>query len=403
MLLVFLSLLFLLPWPTYTGSVLGPREFKFLSNASIASLASTPDPVKNLDPANPQSHLSRILIPRAAQTENNTLVRKYLISTLQNLRWHIEEDEFTMATPIGPKKFVNVIATKDVHASRRVILAAHFDSKWFPDFPKNQFVGATDSAAPCAMMLDLAEALNPLLDERAEREEDDDEDEDILDTTLQLVFFDGEEAFISWTDKDSIYGARHLAEKWESTFLSPSSLRKRRLLSPQTTLLSTIEHFILLDLLGAKNPHIRNYFTDTAWLFDRIKDTETRLAEAGHLNFDGETINLKASPYHSFFTPRNGLMQNIHSVEDDHIPFFRRGVSVLHLIPEPFPRVWHELSDDASALDIPTMRRWNILLRLFLAEYLNLRPPEKAARSAEEETSSQVEESGRVKKSDSEL
>ena len=30
---------------------------------------------------------------------------------------------------------------------------------------------------------------------------------------LQLVFFDGEEAFRSWTATDSIYGARHLAEK----------------------------------------------------------------------------------------------------------------------------------------------------------------------------------------------
>ena len=36
-----------------------------------------------------------------------------------------------------------------------------------------------------------------------------DEDEDVADTTLQLVFFDGEEAFVSWTDKDSIYGARY--------------------------------------------------------------------------------------------------------------------------------------------------------------------------------------------------
>jgi len=32
--------------------------------------------------------------------------------------------------------------------------------------------------------------------------------EDVSDTTLQLVFFDGEEAFKIWTDKDSVYGAR---------------------------------------------------------------------------------------------------------------------------------------------------------------------------------------------------
>ena len=62
-------------------------------------------------------------------------------------------------------------------------------------------------------MLDLAEALNPLLDKRMERladedDEMDDEDEDLVDTTLQLVFFDGEEAFKDWTATDSIYGAK---------------------------------------------------------------------------------------------------------------------------------------------------------------------------------------------------
>lgn len=59
-------------------------------------------------------------------------------------------------------------------------------------------------------MLDLAEALNPLLDKRKERlENEEEEDEDVADTTLQLVFFDGEEAFKDWTATDSIYGARY--------------------------------------------------------------------------------------------------------------------------------------------------------------------------------------------------
>lgn len=72
-----------------------------------------------------------------------------------------------------------------------------------------QFVGATDSAVPCAIMLDLAEALNKLLDERKERlESGEEDDEDVAETTLQLVFFDGEEAFKDWTATDSVYGAR---------------------------------------------------------------------------------------------------------------------------------------------------------------------------------------------------
>ena len=70
-------------------------------------------------------------------------------------------------------------------------------------------MGATDSAMPCALMLDLAEVLDPLLDRRKEQYTQGlVEDEEVAETTLQLVFFDGEEAFKDWTATDSIYGAR---------------------------------------------------------------------------------------------------------------------------------------------------------------------------------------------------
>ena len=31
-------------------------------------------------------------------------------------------------------------------------------------------------------------------------------------------------------------------------------------------------------------------------------------------------------------------------IDDDHAPFLKRGVPVLHLIPYPFPDVWHTLN-----------------------------------------------------------
>ena len=109
-----------------------------------------------------------------------------------------------MQTPIGEIQFTNLIFTHDPTAPRRLMLAAHFDSKWFPTAPQDGFVGATDSAAPCAMLLDLAEAMTPLLATRPEAEFGEEQER----TTLQLVFLDGEEAFHDWTATDSIYGAR---------------------------------------------------------------------------------------------------------------------------------------------------------------------------------------------------
>ena len=65
------------------------------------------------------------------------------------------------------------------------------------------------------MMLDLAEALNPLLESRKKRLEDGlEDDEDVSDTTLQLVFFDGEEAFMIWSDTDSTYEARRASTRF---------------------------------------------------------------------------------------------------------------------------------------------------------------------------------------------
>lgn len=120
------------------ASRLGKRDFTHLSADAISNIIAHPDPVRNIDPHNPSSHLSKILIPRPPDTENNTIVRQYLVSTLKNLNWHVEEDSFTDTTPYGVKRFTNVIATKDPEASRRVILAAHFDSKYFSQAPENQ-------------------------------------------------------------------------------------------------------------------------------------------------------------------------------------------------------------------------------------------------------------------------
>jgi glutaminyl-peptide cyclotransferase len=65
-------------------------------------------------------------------------VKNYIVSTLKALDWHVEEDTFVAKTPIGSKKFTNVIATHDSDAPRRVILSAHFDSMYFATHPDNQ-------------------------------------------------------------------------------------------------------------------------------------------------------------------------------------------------------------------------------------------------------------------------
>lgn len=64
-------------------------------------------------------------------------------------------------TPYGPLPFTNLIATLNPLAKRRLVLACHYDSKYYPpQWHGREFQGATDSAVPCAMMLELARALD---------------------------------------------------------------------------------------------------------------------------------------------------------------------------------------------------------------------------------------------------
>ena len=44
----------------------------------------------------------------------------------------------------------------------------------------------------------------------------------MLDVTVQMLFLDGEEAYLEWTNTDSLYGSRHLAELW-ATQMDPNT------------------------------------------------------------------------------------------------------------------------------------------------------------------------------------
>lgn len=81
------------------------------------------------------------------------MVQKYISSVFTKLGWHEEQvwrvfshrcrvlkaqTPFEGETPEGRIAFNNLIYTFDPDAPRKVVLSAHFDSKWFSTFPANQ-------------------------------------------------------------------------------------------------------------------------------------------------------------------------------------------------------------------------------------------------------------------------
>ncbi|KAF3692733.1 Glutaminyl-peptide cyclotransferase [Channa argus] len=293
-----------------------------------------------------ETHLRPILIERLPGTQGSLAVQQHITSTLSSLSagWSIELDSFQSSTPRGHVTFTNIVATLDPSLPRRLILACHYDSKSLPPDPRapeKVFLGASDSAVPCAMILELATSLDAQLKSFKQQK---------LPVSLQLVFFDGEESFEEWTATDSLYGSRHLAERMANT-PHPAG-------SSHTTVLQAVDLFVLLDLLGGPDPLIANHFDNTARWFDRLISAEKRLHRLGLLmSHPSEQAYFRKDVY---FGP----------VQDDHIPFLHKGVPVLHVISTPFPPFWHTLDDTEENMHRPTAENLTKIMAVFLAEYL---------------------------------
>lgn len=164
---------------------------------------------------NTGSILAPILIPRVPGTPGSTAVQQHFVEWFQkNLPgWTIEFQNSTSRTPATGNKdvpFSNIIVTRDPPWTRpgdvgRLALVAHYDSKRTP----HGFIGATDSAAPCAMIMHAARSVDEALTQKWSAVQAEGSYGLEEEKGVQILLLDGEEAFVSWTNDDSLYGARY--------------------------------------------------------------------------------------------------------------------------------------------------------------------------------------------------
>ena len=203
--------------------------YQVLSDKSLSQL---PSGARDFD-INSGALLSPILIPRVPGTEGWRKVQTHLISffTTNLPEWKLEWQNSTSKTPVtGDREipFQNLIFTRDPPWTTpgdvsRLALVAHYDSLYNPE----GFIGAIDSAAPCAMLLHMARSIDAGLTKKWEAMKASN-DAGMTDDEkgVQIIFMDGEEAWATWSATDSIYGARSLAETWEDTAYPTSSAHK---------------------------------------------------------------------------------------------------------------------------------------------------------------------------------
>jgi glutaminyl-peptide cyclotransferase len=231
--------------------------------------------------------------PRPSGSEANAKLQTYIQTQLKSFGCTVQEDAFTTDTPLGPKKMKNIIVKLPGSSGKAVVITGHYDTKVMPLI---QFVGANDGGSSTGLLLELARALA-----KAPRKDD-----------IYLVWFDGEEAVAEWSDTDSLYGSRHLAEKWGADGT-----------------LTKVKALINVDMIGDKDLKLVRDPNSTDWLRDLFWKTAADLGYSAHLS------NL------------------IDPISDDHMPFLRRGVQALDLIDfdyGPNNGYWHTEQDTVDKL-----------------------------------------------------
>ena len=236
--------------------------------------------------------------PRPPGSAAIRALQNYILTELQKDDCEIIEDAFNAKTPQGTIAMKNILARfpgKGRGGERRAIaITGHFDTKYFPG---RKFVGASDGGSSTGLLLELARVLahQPRMDD------------------VYLVFLDGEEAFGEWSDTDSLYGSRHLAERWGRD----GTLRR-------------LKGLINVDMIGDKNLDIPQETSGSMALNKLIWQTATDLG------------------YRAFF-----ISQQI-AEEDDHIPFIRAGAPAVDLIDIDYPP-WHTDADTMDKLSAQSM------------------------------------------------
>jgi Zn-dependent M28 family amino/carboxypeptidase len=231
--------------------------------------------------------------PRPAGSAALQKTRDYILAELKKAGLEARQQIFIAKTPLGETSMANVIATIPGRRTERIAIASHYDTKRTPFMSPsgasvNRFVGANDGASSTAALIELARVLKSRQNE----------------FTIELIFFDGEEAVIEWSlNNDNTYGSRYYVD----------AARK-------SGTLKDLRALILLDMIGDRELLIRRDSNSTPWLVDIVWQAAAR---TGH---------------------RSVFSNELTTIEDDHLPFLRAGVPAVDIIDLDYP-AWHEATD----------------------------------------------------------
>jgi hypothetical protein len=228
--------------------------------------------------------------PRPLGSSGHAKAEQFILSHLEGAQ--IEQDKFNVQTAAGPFAMNNIVAKFPGKKDGLIVLAGHYDTNY--PLKNTSFVGANDGGSNVGLMLEIAAQLRLHAPEGY---------------SIWLLFTDGEEATVSWTDDDSVYGAKHLAKKWSEDGTA-----------------ARIKALLLLDMIGDKNLDLDHETNSTPWLAELVYRAAQRVGQQSHFS------------------------SRVNAIQDDHLPFRAVGIPVDDIIDlnYGFDNLYHHTTQDTA-------------------------------------------------------
>jgi hypothetical protein len=258
------------------------------------------------------AHVQRLvdLGPRPPGSGAIEKSRDYIENQLLLSGWQVTRQAFTDDTPRGKVQFLNLIARFPGQRSTApsFLLCSHYDTKTFDTI---RFVGANDGGSSTGLLLELSRVLGQHPN---------------LAAKIELVFFDGEEAYEHFSEHDGLYGSRYFARQ-----LGRSGAKQFR-------------GGILFDMVGNRSLKI-------------TLPADSPAEMARDVFASAEALKLR-----SYFTYLDREMI------DDHTPLNAIGIPTIDVIDFSFPW-WHTAEDTMDKLSAQSLQIAGSVAAHYLSEF----------------------------------
>ncbi|MEQ8926486.1 MAG: M28 family peptidase [Fulvivirga sp.] len=270
--------------------------------------------------------------PRVPNSKNHTETGNYLIEKLKSFNWEVQEQNFEATTFDNQLLYLrNIIASYNPKKSKRILLAAHWDTRPFADKDNDRIeepiLGANDGASGVGVLLEIARVINTY---------------DSLNLGVDIIFFDGED----WGERPNEY--IQPTNGLESWWCLGSQYWSKNKHEPKYS----AYYGILLDMVGGENAKFYKEGYSMSFAPSIVNKVWSKGAEIGHSSFFINQPGGQITDDHYFVNkyakipmidiipmdPTDGSFGAFHHTHDDNMDIISKltlkavGETVLHVL-----------------------------------------------------------------------